>query len=112
MEIILVPAAISIFGYVFVRLLKIDIVDIVQRKIGGLAALLAIGALLLPFLAFAIRSAITGEDLQVEAAAVAEGLTVFISDHLIDGAVGAVGAVIGGYFNKVCVKPFMDVFDL
>lgn len=112
MGIILVPAAISIFGYVFVRLLKIDIVDIVQRKIGGLAALLAIGALLLPFLALAIRSAITGEDLQVEAAAVAEGLTVFITDHLLDGAVGAIGVAIGGWFIKLCVKPFMDAFDL
>ena len=112
MEIILVPAAISILGYVFVRLLKIDIVYIVQTKIGGLAALLAIGALLLPFFALAIRSAITGEDLQAEAAAVAEGLVVFISDHLLDGAVGAIGAAIGGWFNKLCVKPFMDVFDL
>ncbi len=112
MELLAVPVAIAVTGYVIARIVRYDVMAIVQeaKLLIGFMVVMIVPMFALPI--YSSTGSTTEEGLNNRTASLIQSATSFIADHAPGVVIGVLVAAIAGAIVSKLIKPLMDALDL
>ena len=112
MEILIIPIALLIAGYVAVRVFGRNVVGDAQQIVFVLGFLAVVALPLLGLLALVSQAGTGQEALNGQIPTIIESAVAFLADHIEGVVIGLVTVPVAGLLIAWVVKPMMDAFRL